>query len=252
MLRVGPQSAGAAAGPGLLWAGRHRAHRHRCESRPRAGSAPTASSAARCSSTSRRRRARARAPCRRAARHGPRPTAADGILRVAATAMSYAVKGVTTERGLDVGDFVLVAYGGAGPLHAVAVARELGMRKVIVPPAPGVFSAFGMLFSDLRYDFVRTWFTRLDDADFAELERIYAELEEQGRRNIASTSVAAGRDHDQARRRHALCRTGARRHRRSADGRVRSARTARRSSAISTRSTNSAMAPARPRSVPRS
>ena len=47
--------------------------------------------------------------------------------------MSYAVKGVTTERGLDVGDFVLVAYGGAGPLHAVEVAREIGMRNVIIP-----------------------------------------------------------------------------------------------------------------------
>src|SRR5579864_3715960 len=58
---------------------------------------------------------------------------ADGILRIAATAMSYAVKGVTTERGLDAGDFVLVAYGGAGPLHAVEVAREIGMRNVIVP-----------------------------------------------------------------------------------------------------------------------
>ena len=70
--------------------------------------------------------------------------------------MSYAVKGVTTERGLDAGDFALVAYGGAGPLHAVQVAREIGIRKVIIPVAPGVFSAFGMLFSDLRYDFVRT------------------------------------------------------------------------------------------------
>src|ERR1700691_60322 len=103
--------------------------------------------------------------------------------------MSYAVKGVTTERGLDVGDFVLVAYGGAGPLHAVAVARELGMRRVIIPPAPGVFSAVGMLFSDLRYDFVRTWFTRLDDADFVDLERIYSALEDEGRRSIAATSV---------------------------------------------------------------
>ncbi len=56
--------------------------------------------------------------------------AADGILRIAATTMSYAVKGVTTERGLDAGDFVLVAYGGAGPLHAVEVAREIGMRQV--------------------------------------------------------------------------------------------------------------------------
>src|SRR5215469_4025010 len=55
--------------------------------------------------------------------------AADGILRIATTAMSYAVKGVTTERGLDVGDFALVAYGGAGPLHALAIARELGIRR---------------------------------------------------------------------------------------------------------------------------
>ncbi len=115
--------------------------------------------------------------------------AADGILRIAVTAMSYAVKGVTTERGLDVGDYVLVAYGGAGPLHAVEVARELGMRRVIVPEAPGVFSAYGMLFSDLRYDFVRTWFTRLDDASFDEIEAVYKELEDEGRANIAQTSV---------------------------------------------------------------
>jgi N-methylhydantoinase A len=115
--------------------------------------------------------------------------AADGILRIAVTAMSYAVKGVTTERGLDAGDFALVAYGGAGPLHAVAVAREIGIRKVIIPHAPGVFSAFGMLFSDLRYDYVRTWYTRLDDAAFADLEAVYTTLEDQGRAAIASTSV---------------------------------------------------------------
>jgi N-methylhydantoinase A len=115
--------------------------------------------------------------------------AADGILRIAVTAMSYAVKGVTTERGLDVGDYVLVAYGGAGPLLAVEVARELGMRRVIIPEAPGVFSAYGMLFSDLRYDFVRTWFTRLDDASFDEIEAVYKELEDEGRADIGQTSV---------------------------------------------------------------
>jgi N-methylhydantoinase A len=115
--------------------------------------------------------------------------AADGILRIAATAMSYAVKGVTTERGLDAGDFALVAYGGAGPLHAVQVAREIGIRTVIVPTAPGVFSAFGMLFSDLRCDFVRTWFTRLEDAPFAAIERVYRDLERQGRAAIAGTSI---------------------------------------------------------------
>ena len=115
--------------------------------------------------------------------------AADGILRIAATTMSYAVKGVTTERGFDAGDFALVAYGGAGPLHAVQVAREIGIRKVIIPYAPGVFSAFGMLFSDLRYDFVRTWLTRLDEAPFEKIEQVYRELEDQGRNAIASTSV---------------------------------------------------------------
>ncbi len=115
--------------------------------------------------------------------------AADGILRIAATTMSYAVKGVTTERGLDAGDFVLVAYGGAGPLHAAEVAREIGMGKLIVPAAPGVFSAFGMLFSDLRYDYVRTWFTALDEARFDEMEKVYRALESQGRDAVAGTSV---------------------------------------------------------------
>jgi N-methylhydantoinase A len=115
--------------------------------------------------------------------------AADGILRIASTAMSYAVKGVTTERGLDAGDFTLVAYGGAGPLHAVAVAREIGIRNVIVPGAPGVFSAFGMLFSDLRYDYVRTHLMALEEAPFGEIETIFRELERQGRDAIAATSV---------------------------------------------------------------
>jgi N-methylhydantoinase A len=115
--------------------------------------------------------------------------AADGVLRIAATAMSYAVKGVTTERGLDAGDFALVAYGGAGPLHAVEVAREIGIRNVIVPGAPGVFSAFGMLFSDLRYDYVRTHLMQLAEAPFGEIEAVFKELERQGRDAIAATSV---------------------------------------------------------------
>jgi N-methylhydantoinase A len=114
---------------------------------------------------------------------------ADGILRIAATAMSYAVKGVTTERGFDAGDFALVAYGGAGPLHAVEVAREIGIRKVIIPGAPGVFSAFGMLFSDLRYDYVRTFPTRLEEAPFETIEALYTALEDEGRAAIANASV---------------------------------------------------------------
>jgi N-methylhydantoinase A len=115
--------------------------------------------------------------------------AADGMLRIATTTMSYAVKGVTTERGLDAGQFALVAYGGAGPLHAVAIAREIGISRVIIPQAPGLFSAFGMLFSDLRYDFVRTWLCRLEDASFNDIAKVYRALEDQGRAAIAGTSV---------------------------------------------------------------
>jgi N-methylhydantoinase A len=118
--------------------------------------------------------------------------AADGILKIAATAMSYAVKAVSTERGLDAASFAMVAFGGAGPLHASDVAREIGMGRIIVPQAPGHFSAFGMLFSDLRYDYVRTHPMRLADADFANIEPIYAEMEDAGRAAILRTSVNAG------------------------------------------------------------
>lgn len=119
--------------------------------------------------------------------------AAQGILRIAVTAMSHAVKAVTTERGLDAGDFAMVAYGGAGPLHACNIAREMGIRKLIIPRSPGHFSAFGMLFSDLRYDYVRSRFMRLTDADFADIEAIYAELETEGIAEVEKVSVAPER-----------------------------------------------------------
>lgn len=114
---------------------------------------------------------------------------ADGILRIAATAMSYAVKAVTTERGLDAGKFTMIVYGGAGPLHASAIAREIGLRKVLIPYAPGYFSAYGMLFGDLRYDYVRSCFRKLAGVPFADLEAIFAEMEAEGRAQIASSRV---------------------------------------------------------------
>lgn len=115
--------------------------------------------------------------------------AADGILRIAVTAMSHAVKAVTTERGLDAGHFTMVVYGGAGPLHASAIARELGIKKVLIPFAPGYFSAYGMLFSDLRYDFVRSVFRKLDDVSFDEIDAIYASMEQEGRAALAQSAV---------------------------------------------------------------
>ena len=115
--------------------------------------------------------------------------AADGILRIAVTSMSHAVKAVTTERGLDAGKFAMVTYGGAGPLHASAVAREIGIRRVLIPFSPGHFSAYGMLFSDLRYDYVRSAFRRLATADFGEIESIYAELEQEGHRALQESAI---------------------------------------------------------------
>lgn len=119
--------------------------------------------------------------------------AAEGILQIAATAMSYAVKGVSTERGLDAASFTLVAYGGAGPLHASAVAREIGMGELIVPRAPGHFSAFGMLYSDLRYDYVHTWFKRLAEAPFEEIRDMYARMVDEGRRAVERSAATPRR-----------------------------------------------------------
>jgi N-methylhydantoinase A len=116
--------------------------------------------------------------------------AADGILRIATTKMSHMVRWVTTERGLDAADFTLVAYGGAGPLHAAMVARELRIAKVVVPRAPGHFSAYGMLVAELRRDFVKTWFTPLAEAAFPAMENIYAEMERRGREAVHRSDVA--------------------------------------------------------------
>ena len=118
--------------------------------------------------------------------------AADGILRIASTTMSYSVKAVTTERGLDAASFAMVAMGGAGPLHASLVAREIGMKQIIVPESPGHFSAFGMLFSDLRYDYVQTSPARLADASFEDFEVIYKTMEKAGRAAIERTSITVG------------------------------------------------------------
>jgi N-methylhydantoinase A len=111
--------------------------------------------------------------------------AADGVLRIAATKMSHMVRWVTTERGLDAADFALVAYGGAGPLHAAMIARELRIAKVIIPFAPGHFSAYGMLFADLRRDLVNTWFKPLETATFDDLEALFTAMEKTGAADLA-------------------------------------------------------------------
>ena len=119
--------------------------------------------------------------------------AALGILRIAAAAMSHAVKGVTTDRGLDPGAFpTLFAYGGAGPLHASMVARELRIARVIIPRAPGHFSAFGMLLADFRRDLVRSHFVSLNAVTMSDLEAWFSELEQQGLAALAEAELGSG------------------------------------------------------------
>jgi len=120
--------------------------------------------------------------------------AAAGILRIAAAAMSHAVKGVTTDRGLDPGEFpTIFAYGGAGPLHASMVARELRIPQVVIPTAPGHFSAFGMLLSDFRRDLVQSRFVRLDEVDLGELQGWFAEMEAQGTASVNEAKLETRR-----------------------------------------------------------
>ena len=103
-------------------------------------------------------------------------TAAAGVIRLADVKMALAVRSITTERGLDPRDYALVAYGGGGPLHAVAIARELGIPRVVIPPAPSTFSAWGMLATDLRHDLVRTVLAPFEGTDAAWAEARYAEM----------------------------------------------------------------------------
>ena len=117
------------------------------------------------------------------------PLAAGGIIAIATAAMANAVRAVTTERGLDPRDFALIAYGGAGPLHAVEVARELAIRHVIIPQAPGTFSAFGMLTADLRREYAQTHRAPLSDQGLRDTEKTFDALEGDARTWLDSTGV---------------------------------------------------------------
>jgi N-methylhydantoinase A len=81
---------------------------------------------------------------------------AEGIVRVITVKMAEAIKAISTMRGHDLRDFMLLAFGGAGPVHAAQIARDLGMAGVIVPRYPGVYSAIGLLMSDVKHDYIRS------------------------------------------------------------------------------------------------
>jgi N-methylhydantoinase A len=112
--------------------------------------------------------------------------AADGIRRVANAHMARAVRSVTVERGRDPRGFTLVAFGGSGPVHAAEIAQALGIRRLLVPILPGVFTALGMLASDIEHHFVRSHPCRFDRMDFETLAALVAEMRDEGLRTLAA------------------------------------------------------------------
>ncbi len=187
-LRVGPRSAGALPGPACYGLG---------------GTAPTVTDAhaalghlpdgrALGSGVGGPRLDRAAAETALAALAGfdDPAAAAEGVLTVVRATMARALRRVGTERGVDPAGLVLVAYGGAGPLHAAALAAELGCTAAVVPPAPGVLSALGLLLAPPRAEVSRTVMaTWPRDGEPPDLDAVFAELEAEARGRLPGADV---------------------------------------------------------------
>jgi N-methylhydantoinase A len=116
--------------------------------------------------------------------------AAWGVHRVADAMMARAVRAVSTERGRDPRDFALLAFGGNGPVHAATIARLLEIKRILVPPVPGVFSALGMLFPDVEHHYVRTFKRVLGKVEPGLLEAEFAALQKDGDAALAEEGFA--------------------------------------------------------------
>ncbi len=118
--------------------------------------------------------------------------AARGIIDIANSNMMGAIRVVSVERGYDPAQFSLVPFGGAGPLHGAFIGRLLGMKAVVVPPAPGVLSSFGLLVSDLKSDFSSTCLLRPPEYDLPRLASVFAELEASAMAWLDRENVPSG------------------------------------------------------------
>ena len=117
--------------------------------------------------------------------------AAEGIVRVIDVKMEEAIKAISTMRGHDLRDFMLLAFGGAGPLHAGRIARDLGMAGVIVPLYPGVFSAIGLLMSDVKHDYVRSKLSPLSEVAPADVNGMFERMVAQALEELRDDGFAA-------------------------------------------------------------
>src|SRR4029078_12345581 len=119
--------------------------------------------------------------------------AAHGIRAVANAAMARAIRAVTVERGLDPRDLTLMAFGGNGGVHAPYFARQLGIPRVVIPPMSGIFSALGMLASDIEHTALKTVTLYLDKMQVSDLKAIKSELQQQVAGQLAGDGYQAER-----------------------------------------------------------
>ena len=120
-------------------------------------------------------------------------TAAAAIREIVNNGMAEALRIVSIERGHDPREFCLVAFGGAGPLHAAALAEELGIPRVIVPPIPGGFSALGLVGTDVRRDYARTLYQPLSDLAARDISAVWSELIAEGKKMLKESGIPASR-----------------------------------------------------------
>jgi N-methylhydantoinase A len=118
--------------------------------------------------------------------------AAEGIIQITCENMAQAIKMVLIDRGRDPRDFVLVSFGGAGPMHACFIARALSIPQVVVPAYAGVASAFGATAMDVRHDLEAFFYAPVEGTDLGRLNSLYAQLEEQGRQLLAQEATPQG------------------------------------------------------------
>jgi N-methylhydantoinase A len=119
--------------------------------------------------------------------------AAEGVVRIIDVKMEEAIKAISTMRGHDLRDFMLLAFGGAGPVHAARIARDLGMAGVVVPRYPGVFSAIGLLMSDVKHDYVQSRMTPIEKLTTADVAGVFEQLEAHALQDLREDGFASDR-----------------------------------------------------------
>ncbi len=113
------------------------------------------------------------------------PEAAYGVYRIAVANMARAARAVSVERGRDAREFVLCTFGGNGPLHAAELAHSLGMKRILIPPSPGLFSAFGLLFADIAHHSLQTYKRPLAELDLDDFVATFGQMEAEAQAGLA-------------------------------------------------------------------